>query len=73
LTQYAQTGEIYQIATKLPSGHQMFRNIFQMATKYVYQPFPFQGPPKFTLIGIFGWKINHLATLHYVDFLAAKM
>jgi hypothetical protein len=27
------------------------------------QHFPFQGPPKFTNIGIFGLKINHLATL----------
>jgi hypothetical protein len=25
--------------------------------------FPFQGPPKFNQIGIFGVKINHLATL----------
>jgi hypothetical protein len=29
----------------------------------IYQHFPFQGPPKFTKIGIFGLKINHLATL----------
>jgi hypothetical protein len=29
----------------------------------MYQHFPFQGPPKFTQIGIFGLKINHLATL----------
>jgi hypothetical protein len=28
----------------------------------IYQPFPFQGPPKFTPIGISGLKINHLAT-----------
>jgi hypothetical protein len=28
-----------------------------------YQHFPFQGPPKFTQIAIFGLKINHLATL----------
>jgi hypothetical protein len=25
--------------------------------------FPFQGPPNFNQIGIFGLKINHLATL----------
>jgi hypothetical protein len=25
--------------------------------------FPFQGPPKFTRIGIFGLKTNHLAAL----------
>jgi hypothetical protein len=29
----------------------------------MYQHFPFQGPPKYTKIGIIGLKINHLATL----------
>jgi hypothetical protein len=29
----------------------------------MYQHFPFQGAPKYTQIGIFGLKINHLATL----------
>jgi hypothetical protein len=29
----------------------------------VYQNFPIRGPPKFTQTGIFGLKINHLATL----------
>jgi hypothetical protein len=29
----------------------------------IYQDFPLQGPPKFTQIGIFGSKTNHLATL----------
>jgi hypothetical protein len=29
----------------------------------MYQPFPFQDPPKFTQIWIFCLKINHLATL----------
>jgi hypothetical protein len=29
----------------------------------VYQHFPLQDPPKFTQIGIFGLKTNHLATL----------
>jgi hypothetical protein len=33
-----------------------------MAIKYLYQYFPIQGPPKFTQIGIFGLKRNHLAT-----------
>jgi hypothetical protein len=28
-----------------------------------YEPFPLQGPPKFTRIWIFGLKIYHLATL----------
>jgi hypothetical protein len=30
----------------------------------MHQHFPFQGPPKFTQIWIFGLKINHLATLN---------
>jgi hypothetical protein len=29
----------------------------------IYQHFPFQGPPKYTQIWIFGHKINYLATL----------
>jgi hypothetical protein len=29
----------------------------------MHQPFPFQSPQKFSQIGIFGWKISHLATL----------
>jgi hypothetical protein len=29
----------------------------------IYQPLPFQGPQKFTQIGIFGLKLYHLATL----------
>jgi hypothetical protein len=33
-----------------------------MAIKYV-NIFPIKGPPKFTQIGIFGLKRNHLATL----------
>jgi hypothetical protein len=30
----------------------------------IYQHLPLQDPPKFTQIGIFGLKINHLATLY---------
>jgi hypothetical protein len=29
----------------------------------MYEHFPFSDPPKFTQIGIFGLKTNHLATL----------
>jgi hypothetical protein len=29
----------------------------------MYEHFPFKGPPKYTQIGIFGLKRNHLATL----------
>jgi hypothetical protein len=35
----------------IPNGHKM------------YQYLPMYGPPKFTQIGIFGMKRNHLATL----------
>jgi hypothetical protein len=31
----------------------------------IYQQFPIQDPPKFTQIGIFGLKTNHLATLPF--------
>jgi hypothetical protein len=34
----------------------------------IYQYFSFQGPPKYTLIGIFGMKIYHLATLKRGEF-----
>jgi hypothetical protein len=39
----------------------------------IYQHFPFQGPPKCTQIGIFGLKINHLATLVFGIILGAKI
>jgi hypothetical protein len=39
------------MAVNIPNGHK------------TYQHSPFQGPPKFTMIGISGMKINHLATL----------
>jgi hypothetical protein len=29
----------------------------------MYQDFPLQGPPKFTQIGMWGLKTNHLATM----------
>jgi hypothetical protein len=37
--------------------------IYQMAICRMQQPFPFQGPPKFTLNGIFGLKIYYPTTL----------
>jgi hypothetical protein len=62
LTQNTKKGKSmpnYQIYLNIPNG----RNIFPKAIEYMYQPFPFQGPPKFILIGIFGLKKHHLATL----------
>jgi hypothetical protein len=43
----------------VPNGHK----ISQMAVKYINIYQSTSGPPKFTHIGIFGLKINHLATL----------
>jgi hypothetical protein len=39
------------IYTYIPNGHKIYHQV------------PFLGPTKFTQIGIFGLKINHLATL----------
>jgi hypothetical protein len=53
-------GEIYQITTKLPNCHK----IYQMAVKYSEWPnYKFLDTPKYTKIGIYGLKRNHLATL----------
>jgi hypothetical protein len=41
---------------------------FQMLIKYIQQHFPFQGPPNFTNVGIFGLKKKHLATLMLGNF-----
>jgi hypothetical protein len=38
----------------IPNGHK------------IYQHFPLQDTPKYTQIGIFGLKINHLVTLVFV-------
>jgi hypothetical protein len=65
LVQNTKTGKIYQNSNKM----------YQMAIRYtkwlsnipndhkIYQQFPFQGPPKYTQIWIFGLKTYHLATL----------
>jgi hypothetical protein len=55
--------------TKLPLNSQMARKYTKWPCyiishgQKIYQNFPFQGPPKFTPIWIFGFKIYHLATL----------
>jgi hypothetical protein len=65
LVQNTKTGE------NIPNDHK----IYQMALKFfqwpqntpnghkIYQDFSLQDPPKFTQMGIFGLKTNHLATL----------
>jgi hypothetical protein len=59
--------------------------MYQMGIKYpkwsysipngdtIFIHFPIYGPPKFTQIGIFGLKINHLATLFPSSFLTFKL
>jgi hypothetical protein len=42
---------MYQIAVNIPIGHNIDLH------------FPFQDPPKFTEIGIFGMKIYHLSKM----------
>jgi hypothetical protein len=62
---YQKGGGNYQIATKLPHGQKCTKRlnvIFSKWTKNI-PTFQFQGPQKFTHIGIFGLEINHLATL----------
>jgi hypothetical protein len=61
-SKHTKTGTIYQRTTNytkrpyvVPNGHKLY----QKALKY----FPFYGPSKYTQIGTFGLKINHLAIL----------
>jgi hypothetical protein len=63
--------QTYQNGKNLPHDHKLYQTVIDY-TKWVYnipngpkiyQHFPFQGTPKYTQIGIFGTKINHLATL----------
>jgi hypothetical protein len=60
LTQYTKTGENIPNNQKIPQSPYK-RQKFQLVIKY--QPFPFQGPPKCTQIGILGLKFYYLATL----------
>jgi hypothetical protein len=53
--------KIYQIAVKYTNWPQSRPN-----GQKIYQHLPLQDPPKFTLSGIFGLKIYHLATLRLI-------
>jgi hypothetical protein len=53
---YTKLPQHYQMAIKISNDHK------------IYQHFPYQGPPKFTQIGIFGLKIYLLATLAQTAF-----
>jgi hypothetical protein len=58
--------KMYQMAENYNNWTHIVSNGHKIGTLYGHktnQHFPIQGPPKFTQIGIFGLKINHLATL----------
>jgi hypothetical protein len=42
------------------------RNMYNQNRQIICKPSPFQGPPKFPLIGIFGLKTDHLGTLNRI-------
>jgi hypothetical protein len=75
LPDFSWSKHAYQIEKNIPNDHKLF----QMAINYtkwpqnipdghkIYQHFPWQGPLKLSQIGIFGLKINHLATLLCLD------
>jgi hypothetical protein len=66
--------QTYQNGRSIPKYHKLYQTalhilgipnshkLYQRAVK-IYQHFIFQGPPKYTQIGIFGLKVNRLATL----------
>jgi hypothetical protein len=67
-------GTIYQNGENIPNDHKVHQSSIN-CTKWpenlpndnkIYQTLPWQEPPKFAKIGIFGLKINHLATLGWV-------
>jgi hypothetical protein len=61
-----QNGERYQITTKYskrPENRSNGSKICRPHVNKLYQHLPLQGTPKCTQSGIFGLKINHLATL----------
>jgi hypothetical protein len=60
-----------QIGKNVPNDHKLYQTAITFSKwplniphgHKIYQHFPFQCSPKFTQIGIFGLKLNHLATL----------
>jgi hypothetical protein len=59
-------GTIYQNGEKKPNYHKIYKTTIKLngskIDHKIYQHLPLQDPPKFTQFGIFGLKINHLAT-----------
>jgi hypothetical protein len=48
----------------VPNGHKIYNVTVNITNGHkIYQHCPFQGPPKYTQIGLFGIKISHLATM----------
>jgi hypothetical protein len=65
--------QTYRLLKNIPNDHKLhtpnFHKLYKRAITItkdhkIYQHFPFQGPPKFAQIWIFGLKKKHLATLH---------
>jgi hypothetical protein len=60
----------YQIGKNIPNGHKLYQTAIHNSKcpknipngHKIFQHFPFQGPPHFTKIKIFGLKTKHLAT-----------
>jgi hypothetical protein len=63
--------QTYQNGKSVPNGHKLYQTAIyytkwpEIIPNYrkIFQHFLFKGPPKYTQDGIFGLKINHLATL----------
>jgi hypothetical protein len=67
------TGKMYQMNTKCTRWSQNFPNGRKICIPNghkILEHFPISGPIKFTQMGIFGLKTNHLATLQLTIFFA---
>jgi hypothetical protein len=61
LSKHTNQEKMYQMTTTFTKRPQNTPN-----SRKIYQHFPYKGPPKYTQIGIFGTKTNHLATMDCV-------
>jgi hypothetical protein len=56
----------YQIGKNVINDHKLYHTAINYTNGHrIYQQLTIKGPPKFTQIGIFGLKTNHLATMVY--------
>jgi hypothetical protein len=62
LVQLTKSGKMYPLTKNTPNGRKT-----DQTAHLIYQRLPFRDPPKFTQIGVFGFKIvYHLATLEAI-------